>query len=479
MNKVSDTLNNSMTESSLPLVTVYITNHNYGRYLEQAIHSVLNQTFRNYELLIIDDGSDDHSKEILQPYEVDTRVTVIFQTRKGLAVSNNIALKMARGIYIMRLDADDYLDENALSVMVGVIERNPLADMVFPDYYLVDEEGNILEMMRRHQFEDVDLLDQPAHGACTLIRKERLIELGGYDEAFQCQDGYDLWLRFTRHYHVKNVNLPMFYYRKHGKNLTGDEGRILKTRNQILKKHATLGKNRLDVAAIIPVRGGNLDPDSLAMKRLCGKPLISYTIEAALSSERISRVLVTTPNRDIVDFVNKTYGSAVFTLIRDPRLARFNTPIVDTLFHALDHLKTLRAIPDAFSLLYIESPFRTHLDINAAINVMEVFDTDIVVGVRPDDGQFYQHNGRGLVAIRKNQLLRLEREDMFREAGQVRIVRRLFFEKYKQIHQGKMGHLVVDQLSSLKIKSDLDWMFAEMAASNLFSAGEARSCGAS
>lgn len=465
--------------SSSPLLTVYIANHNYGRYLEQSIQSVLTQTFKDYELLIIDDGSDDHSKEIIRNYESYERIRTVFQRQKGLAVSNNIAVKMARGKYIMRLDADDYLDENALNVMVGTIERHPQVDMVFPDYYLVDEDGNVLEVVRRHDFEDVDLLDQPAHGACTVIRKKCLIELGGYDEAFQCQDGYDLWLRFTQRYQIKNINLPMFYYRRHGKNLTGNEGKILRTRNQILEKHAMERQGQMAVTAIIPVRGSALDPDSLAMKKLSGRPLITYTIDAALAAGRISHVCVTTPNKEVIDFVKDTYGESIISIIRDSQLARFNTPIIDTLFHALEHLSKRQVTLDAFSLLYVESPFRTKMDIDAAINVMEVFETDIVVAVRPDDGQFYQHNGCGLVAIRKNQLLRLEREDMFREAAQMRIVRKSFFEKHKQIYQGKMGHLVVDQLGSLKINTELDWMFAEMVASQLFKEGKALPCGLS
>ena len=195
----------SSESSRRPLVTVYIANHNYGTYIEQAIESALAQTLDDYEILIIDDGSTDNSREIIERYSDHDRVVTIFQHNKGLNVTNNIALRAARGKYIMRLDADDYLDEHALQVLSGALERELNVALIFPDYYEVDEKGNVLEMVRRHDFDDVTLHDQPAHGACTMVRRDALREIGGYDESFRCQDGYDLWVRFINQHEVKNV----------------------------------------------------------------------------------------------------------------------------------------------------------------------------------------------------------------------------------------------------------------------------------
>ena len=100
-----------MLKADTPKVTVYIANHNYGRYLDQSIRTVLNQTMQDFELIIIDDGSSDNSKEVIAKHADDEKIIVIFQQNKGLNVTNNIALRTARGKYIMRLDADDYLDE--------------------------------------------------------------------------------------------------------------------------------------------------------------------------------------------------------------------------------------------------------------------------------------------------------------------------------------------------------------------------------
>ena len=149
----------------------------------------------------------------------------------------------------MRLDADDYLDESALLVLVNTIERSDELALVFPDYYYVDKNGNVTGQERRHNFQEtVTLLDQPAHGACTLIRRSCLIEVGGYSDEFNCQDGWDLWLKLTENYKVGNVNLPLFYYRMHDENLTHDSERLLETRSRIYKKHVKHDKSKPEPA---------------------------------------------------------------------------------------------------------------------------------------------------------------------------------------------------------------------------------------
>ena len=180
------------------LVTVYITNFNYGKFIKQAIESVLMQTEQSFELIIIDDGSTDNSKEIIEKYKDLKNIRIVYQKNKGLNVTNNIALRAARGKYIVRLDADDYFSPNALELLLEKLESDSMLGMVFPDYFLVDTQGEVLERQKRHDFDnEVKLFDQAAHGACTMIRVQFLREIGGYDESFSCQDGYELWVKFT------------------------------------------------------------------------------------------------------------------------------------------------------------------------------------------------------------------------------------------------------------------------------------------
>jgi len=141
-------------------ITVYITNYNYGRFIEQAIDSVLNQTEQDFEIIIIDDGSIDNSRAIIDSYRNNPKIKIVLQQNKGLTTSNNVALKLSQGKYIMRLDADDYLVQNALSKLSSVLDKKPNLGMVFGDYYLVDEKNHILEHFQRHDFNnDVELFD--------------------------------------------------------------------------------------------------------------------------------------------------------------------------------------------------------------------------------------------------------------------------------------------------------------------------------
>ena len=193
-------------EKSYPKVTVYITNHNYGRYLEQSIESVLNQSYKNIELIIIDDGSKDGSRKLLEKYQKIHDIKVIYQKNKGLTISNNIALKQAKGSFVIRLDADDYLDINGIKILVNEFDDDEIG-MVFGDWYIIDIDGQIVGIEKRHDFQkDVTFYDQPAHGACTMFRTEFIRNIGGYNENIHMQDGYELWFRFIDKYKIKNIN---------------------------------------------------------------------------------------------------------------------------------------------------------------------------------------------------------------------------------------------------------------------------------
>jgi len=451
-----------MNVHKAPLVTVYIANHNYGRYLDQAIRSVITQSLQDFELLIIDDGSTDNSHEIIEKYKDLPQVITIYQRNQGLCITNNIALRASRGKYIIRLDADDFLDENALAILSSNLERNEEVGLVFPDYYVIDESGNLIEVIRRHDFNNVSLPDQPAHGACTMIRKTCLEQLSGYDESHQCQDGYELWLRFIRQYKVQNVNLPLFYYRQHAMSLTKDETKILQTRSRILEKHGAQNGRRLTAHAVIPVRGEFADPGSLALRPLAEKPLIEWTIDAALAAKRIGQVIVTTPDPHIIQHLNRTYGDRLHVVKRDKGLALYNTCIEDTILHTLRVVESKFLSPDVITLLYIESPFRVADQIDNAIDLLEMFDTDTVIGVRPERTVLYRHNGGSLEPMANFGRLRLEREEIFKAAGQLCAVRRDYLEKHHQIIGGKIGHIVMDPRASISVTTKWDWELAEM-----------------
>jgi len=227
------------------LITVYITNYNYGKYLNKSIQSVISQEYKNIYLVIVDDASSDNSKKILKKYKNFTSIKIIYnKKKKGLIKSSNIAIRAARGKYILRLDADDFLKINAIKSLHNKISKNSKAKMIFPNFFWVNKNGRISsKFLYKHKVKYI-LEDMPAHGACSLIELKFLRSIGSYCEKFDRQDGYYLWLSILlRNHDVIHHKKPLFFYRKHKKNLSNDKKKILKTRLKIidffLKKNAS------------------------------------------------------------------------------------------------------------------------------------------------------------------------------------------------------------------------------------------------
>lgn len=455
----------NVTEStSNELVTIYVTNFNYANYIEQSIESVLAQTYKNFELIIIDDGSTDNSREIINRYIEKTNVRVIFQENKGLIASNNIAVRAAQGKYVMRLDADDYLDKNALLVLVNAIEKSDDIALIFPDYYYVDAEGQVTGQERRHDFQaNVTLLDQPAHGACTLIRRDCLLEVGGYSPEFTCQDGWDLWLKLTENYSVGNVNLPLFYYRRHNTNLTNDTDRLLETRAEIYKSHAKRTKRpHLKVIAVLPTRGPAIEADSQILSKLGDKILIDWTIDAVLASSMISELIVTTPDRDVKNYLISRYGNKLTIVDRDKNEALENMSYAPAVQRAVDSRQSSNF--DAVMELTAESPFRKTSYIDKAINVMRVHDVDKVLGVLPDDSLFYRHKGSGLEKVGNDSNdLKYEREYLYRQGGGIMLSKKHCYLDSHDSKIEKKGHIVLSKKAGILVRDLFERKVAELA----------------
>ncbi len=118
--------------SSDPLVSVVIPCYNYGRFLSEALESILAQTYTSWECIIVDDGSTDNTKEIAHQYTSgDSRFQYIYQKNQGLAGARNAALKQSKGEYIQFLDADDMLERDKLALQVPIFKTNHHIDLVF------------------------------------------------------------------------------------------------------------------------------------------------------------------------------------------------------------------------------------------------------------------------------------------------------------------------------------------------------------
>ncbi|MEM6361464.1 MAG: glycosyltransferase [Bacteroidota bacterium] len=457
-----------------PLVTVYITSFNYERFIRESIESVLNQTFQNFELIIIDDGSTDNSLEVIEEYRLHDKVRIIHQTNKGLNITNNIAMRAAQGKYIIRLDADDFLREDALQVMSSKLESNDELGLIFPDYFYVDEAGEIIGEERRHNFEEVSLYDQPAHGACTMIRLSFLKRSGGYNESFTCQDGYDLWIKFISHYKVTNINEPLFYYRQHGDSLSSNEDRILSTRKKI--KDVFVGQHLTTpvTTAVIPVRNTLIGDVNWPLFEVNGKTVLEHKVDTCLRSTKLSAVVVSVAEEDLYQkVVDKISFSDRLTIIKRPsEFAEKDQSLFKTIQQCLEHVSSTGLSTEAIMSVSLEHPFLDVDMIDDVINTISIFNSDSVITVRPDNNMYYQHTGHTLKPIsNQDKFIKLEREAIYKSAGGVVLSTIKNFEKNERLISGKTSHVIVDQRTGFKVESsfELDLFKAQVSQRSLLS----------
>ena len=408
---------------------------------------------------------------MLERYEQDPRIRIVrHETNRGLTACCNAATRLAHGEYVMRLDADDYLHPAAVGRLATALHADPGAVLVFPNYVEIDGRGVVIRHVQRHNLSALDALsDLPAHGACTLIRKTFLDGMGGYDEGIPCQDGLDVWLHLGPHDRVLQIGEPLFFYRKHGVNLTRNERTLLRARTKLFAKHVARCRfPRPRVLAVVPVRGGVIDPGSQPLRLLGNRPLIDWTLDEALACPRFDRVVVSTPDSAVLDNVRERYGSQVGLHRCEMELAALNVSLDNRLQELLHVELDAGRAHDAMVILTVESPFRTRAFMQQAVDVMQLFGVDSVIGVRHEDEAFYRHDGLGLAPVRGDERMRLERDDLFRACGGLRLVAlprpdvgREAYLSSIQRRPTRLGHVLLDQLAAVSVRSNLDWEIAQ------------------
>lgn len=382
-----------------PKVTIYIPSHNYGRFLQQSVESILRQSMDDWELILVDDGSTDNSWEVMKIYERDPRVCAYRTEGIGLPAVANLVLRKATGQYVMRLDGDDAVDENILLVLSNHLDRNPNVALVFPDYYLMDEAGLVFAQERREQLHFSNhSLDMPAHGACTMVRREIIDKLGGYREDLGAQDGFDLWSRITREYKAANINVPLFYYRRHGDNLTNKNTRILHARRTIKKDAciAELEKYR-PIIAVIPCRQFYDFNQDIWSEKLNGINLLGRAIENCSGSPLFDHIVVASDNPDVQDVLSAYDDKRLVYLPRKTEDTLRSRPITVTLEKMV---QALGNVWNGMSVLsYLQAPFATTEIMEEAIYTLVMNQADCSFAVNEVDYQLFRRGEHGLLPI--------------------------------------------------------------------------------
>ena len=164
---------------SLPLVSVITPSYNQGIYLDQCLKSLINQTYANWECIIVNDGSTDNTKEIAESWcKIDSRIKLLSQENGGVCNARNQAIKICNGTYILPLDADDYVSENYLTECVNTLTNNPNAKVVYGNTQLFGLKNQTL-VLKPYNFQK--LLEENMIVNTAMYLKSDWQICGGYD----------------------------------------------------------------------------------------------------------------------------------------------------------------------------------------------------------------------------------------------------------------------------------------------------------
>jgi hypothetical protein len=200
------------------LVSVVMAVHNGELFLDEAIRSILDQRFGDFEFIIIDDGSTDGTGERLGHYrQLDGRVQVHTQEKQGHAASLNQGCGLARGKYLARMDADDIALPDRFERQVAFLERHPQVAVLGGAAHLIDRNGHTLGC-RRFPAQDRAIKKvlphrNPLIHSTVMMRKAAFEAVQGYRPAFEDAEDYDLWLRMSERYQLANLVEPLGSFR--------------------------------------------------------------------------------------------------------------------------------------------------------------------------------------------------------------------------------------------------------------------------
>jgi Glycosyl transferase family 2 len=209
-----------MRAVSEPTVSVVMSVYNGEAFLREAADSILNQTYRDFEFIIIDDGSTDRTSAILAGYASrDTRVRALRHENKGRAESLNIGIGLAKGKYIARMDADDVALPLRLEKQVEFMERNEEVGLLCGAFELMSAKGETIKTVRP-PIEDSEIKTvleryNPLCHPAVMMRKEVVLATGGYRRALVDVDDYDLWLRISERSRLASFSEVVLRYRMH------------------------------------------------------------------------------------------------------------------------------------------------------------------------------------------------------------------------------------------------------------------------
>lgn len=216
-------------------VSVIVAAYNQELFIGRCLRSLLHQTMshNNYEIIVIDDGSVDKTAYALELFcdTADSIVKVITnKSNLGLPASLNKGIKAAIAPYIVRVDADDFVNTNFINFLSMYLESGDNVDAAACDYLLIDDKEVTIDKC--------DCMKNPI--ACGIMfRKEQLLEIGLYDENFRYHEEREMRIRFEKKYVIQRLGIPLYRYRRHDKNITNHNKEMESYYDALKLKHSS------------------------------------------------------------------------------------------------------------------------------------------------------------------------------------------------------------------------------------------------
>lgn len=227
-----------------PLVSVVIPTFNRKTMLSRAIDSVLEQSYTNLELFVIDDGSSDGTGECIRKYCDDARFHYFYQENKGQSAARNFGIGKSNGEFIALLDSDNYWLRDKLKNQIEFFNGRKDSDILYSEIVPIDEHGKELPKRSQQRFSGYVLGNLLRANFVTnntvLVKRKCFDEMGGFDEKLRYAEDYDLWLRFATRYRFIYHPCEVACYCCEGDRLSSQEEKVLEANQNILSRFFTM-----------------------------------------------------------------------------------------------------------------------------------------------------------------------------------------------------------------------------------------------
>jgi glycosyltransferase involved in cell wall biosynthesis len=223
----------------MPKVSVIIPAYNQACYLKEALQSVIEQSFEDFEAVVVDDGSTDNTSEIAHSF-TDPRVRYIYQENRGLSGARNTGIRASEGVFIAYLDSDDMFLPEKLRLQVAEFEKNPQLGFVAGQAVPIDEEGRRIGQIYKRAIPDEPaelLLGNPLHVGSVMVRRQCQERAGFFDETLRSYEDWDMWLRLVRlDCKAGWIPEPVSLYRFHTSQMTRNSEQMTRATFSVLDK---------------------------------------------------------------------------------------------------------------------------------------------------------------------------------------------------------------------------------------------------